>query len=282
MNHRTLDSLLLQNRENSRPMANNKKSFSLLKRLQEVKMLLLIFVILFFGMLVFTNANLFFHTLWLAQQDFDGQSLIVVEQLTDIQKIQRSINSNFINEDITSLQIEKNPIADDLQAVLEQRLSSYGFDFNMLPPVDRLVINSISLDVPLISVLNKSEWDFVNGDFDDELRDGVVKYPTTPRPGEWGNTMIFGHTSQERREKNPYGTVFSHLPRLQYGDEIQLVREWELYRYKVVETVVRRPRDVDAEFQKRQAKEKEYITLMGCYPLGTTRQRMMVMAERIY
>ena len=63
MNHRTLDSLLLQNRENSRPMANNKKSFSLLKRLQEVKMLLLIFVILFFGMLVFTNANLFFHTL---------------------------------------------------------------------------------------------------------------------------------------------------------------------------------------------------------------------------
>jgi LPXTG-site transpeptidase (sortase) family protein len=55
-----------------------------------------------------------------------------------------------------------------------------------------------------------------------------------------------------------------------------------LYTYKVVETVVRWPKDVDTEFQKRQAKDKEYITLMGCYPLGTTKQRMMVMAERVY
>jgi len=63
----------------------------------------------------------------------------------------------------------------------------------------------------------------VKGDFDLELRDGAVKYPTTPMPGEGGNTLIFGHTSQERREKNPYGTVFSQLPKLQYGDEIKVV-----------------------------------------------------------
>ena len=74
--------------------------------------------------------------------------------------------------------------------------------------------------------------------------------------------MIFGHTSQERREKNPYGTVFSNLPKLQYGDEVQVVWKGELYTYKVVETVIRRPKDVDAEFQKREEKDKEYITLM--------------------
>lgn len=94
--------------------------------------------------------------------------------------------------------------------------------------------------------------------------------------------MLFGHTSQERREHNPYGTVFSHIPKLQYGDEIQLVRKGELYTYKVVETVIRRPKDVDTEFQKREAKDKEYLTLMGCYPLGTTKQRMMVIAERVF
>jgi len=175
-----------------------------------------------------------------------------------------------------------DPLALDVQTMLENRLSYYSFDFNTLPPVDRLVIDGIYLDVPLVSVTSKSEWDFVKGDFDMELRDGAVKYPTTPMPGEWGNTLIFGHTSQERREKNPYGTVFSQLPKLQYGDEIKVVWKWELYKYKIVETVIRRPKDVDTEFQKRQAKDKEYLTLMGCYPLWTTKQRMMVMAERVY
>jgi sortase (surface protein transpeptidase) len=45
--------------------------------------------------------------------------------------------------------------------------------------------------------------------------------------------------------------------------------------------VVRRPKDVEAEFQKRQALDKDILTLMWCYPLGTTKQRMMVIAERI-
>jgi LPXTG-site transpeptidase (sortase) family protein len=74
--------------------------------------------------------------------------------------------------------------------------------------------------------------------------------------------MIFGHTSQERWEKNPYGTVFSNLPKLQAGDEIQLVYDGELHTYRVVETVVKRPKDVEAEFQKRQALDKDILTLM--------------------
>lgn len=94
--------------------------------------------------------------------------------------------------------------------------------------------------------------------------------------------MLFGHTSQERREHNPYGTVFSNMGKLNYSDEVQIVWKGELYTYKVVETVIRRPKDVDTEFQKREAKDKEYLTLMGCYPLGTTKQRMMVIAERVY
>ncbi len=72
------------------------------------------------------------------------------------------------------------------------------------------------------------------------------------------------------------------MGKLNYSDEVQIVWKGELYTYKVVETVIRRPKDVDTEFQKREAKDKEYLTLMGCYPLGTTKQRMMVIAERVY
>jgi hypothetical protein len=33
--------------------------------------------------------------------------------------------------------------------------------------------------------------DFTQGNFDEELNQGVVKYPTTPDPGTKGNSLIF-------------------------------------------------------------------------------------------
>jgi LPXTG-site transpeptidase (sortase) family protein len=259
------------------------RKYSLPIWVNEAKLFLAIFVAIFFGMLVFTNANLFMHALGISHSAGFGTDSLAFMDSANIAAIaadRPNIAVDTILEKYS--QGSQDPLALGVQTMLENRLSYYSFDFNTLPPVDRIIIAGISLDVPLVSITSKSEGDFVRGDFDAELRDGVVKYPTTPAPGEWGNTLVFGHTSQERREKNPYGTVFSNIPKLQYGDEIQLVWKGELYTYRVVETVIRRPRDVDSEFQKRQEKDKEYITLMGCYPLGTTKQRMMVMAERVY
>ena len=280
--HRTLDSLIddISYKNTSKPQ---KKTVRLPVFLQEIKLFWAIFIAMFFGMLVFTNANLFMHALGLVHNDYDNQSLAFAQEIDSMivdSAIERKQDA--ILEKYKDISITQNPVATNIGTVLENKLAQYDFNFNTLPPVDRLVVDGIALDVPLISVTEKSEGDFVRGDFDIELRDGVVKYPTTPMPGEWGNTLIFGHTSQERREKNPYGTVFSNLPKLQAWDEIKLVWKGELYKYKIVETVIRRPKDVDKEFQKRQNMDKEYITLMWCYPLGTTRQRMMVMAERVY
>jgi len=279
--HRTLDSLLdeVPYQHKTTP---KKKSWALPAFLQEIKLFWGIFIAMSFGMLVFTNANLFIHALGLVDNDYDAQSLAFVEQMENMKSSNQLLQQDPVREKYQDHTVAQNPIALDMGTVLENKLSSYNFDFNTLPPVDRLVVDGIALDVPLISVTEKSEWDFVRWDFDSELRDGVVKYPTTPMPWEGGNTLVFGHTSQERREKNPYGTVFSNLGKLQAWDEVKLVWKGELYKYRIVETVIRRPKDVDKEFQKRQNMDKEYITLMGCYPLGTTRQRMMVMAERIY
>jgi LPXTG-site transpeptidase (sortase) family protein len=276
--HRTLDSLIQEQAIHKKPQ---RKHF-LPVWLHEVKLFLAIFVAIFFGMLVFTNANLFMHALGITHSaGFGTDSLAFVDDsIADITADRPSAVVDEILEKYT--QEQHDPLAIDVQTILENRLSYYSFDFNTLPPVDRVIVAGISLDVPLISTTSKSEGDFIRGDFDEELKNGVVKYPTTPVPGEWWNTLLFGHTSQERREKNPYGTVFSNLPKLQYGDEVQVVWKGELYTYKVVETVIRRPKDVDAEFQKREEKDKEYITLMWCYPLGTTKQRMMVIAERVF
>jgi LPXTG-site transpeptidase (sortase) family protein len=286
MDYRTLDSLLQDGwypnkSKNKIQKSTSQHIFGFFHWMQEIKLLIAIFMILFLWSIVFTNANLFMHALWLSQSNYNEQSLAIAKQ-SYIQVTNPIIQDRWTKESYIWDNKWQSSIALDVETILENRLIYYGFDFNVLPPVDRLVIDSIALDVPLVSITTKSVWDFVNGDFDTELRDWVVKYPTTPMPWEWWNTLIFGHTSQEWREKNPYGTVFSNLPKLQNDDYIQLVWKWELYTYRVVETVIRRPKDVDTEFQKRQEKDKEYITLMWCYPLGTTKQRMMVMAERVY
>ncbi len=136
-------------------------------------------------MLVFTNANLFMHALGLVHNDYDNQSLAFAQEIDSMivdSAIERKQDA--ILEKYKDISITQNPVATNIGTVLENKLAQYDFNFNTLPPVDRLVVDGIALDVPLISVTEKSEGDFVRGDFDIELRDGVVKYPTTPMPGE--------------------------------------------------------------------------------------------------
>lgn len=282
--NRTLDSLIHDMQKTHAHKRSHTKKVTALSRLSEIKVFAVIFISIFLGAIVFTNANLFMQALgmdtvvsWNSLAVADANIADIVDKRAEHEQEVDALIQKYHNSESV-----EQTVGTDVQSVLKNKLSYYGFDFNTLPPVDRVVVSSIWLDVPLLSLTDKSVVDFGQGDFDTELREWVVKYPTTPTPGEGGNTLIFGHTSQERREKNPYGTVFSNIPKLQPDDEIKIVRGWELYTYKVVETVVHRPKDVDKEFQKRQDKDAEYVTLMWCYPLGTTKQRMMVIAERVY
>ncbi|MDR0369128.1 MAG: hypothetical protein LBH96_00910 [Candidatus Peribacteria bacterium] len=82
-------------------------------------------------------------------------------------------------------------LAPEMNQVLREKIDSYDFDFNLLPPTNRLIISSINLDVPLVYTQVKDYTEFNEGTFDSELENGVVKYPTTPNPGEKGNAFFF-------------------------------------------------------------------------------------------
>jgi sortase (surface protein transpeptidase) len=49
----------------------------------------------------------------------------------------------------------------------------------------------------------------------------------------------------------------------------------------VTEKKVVRPRDVNAEFLTYHTKSRHYVILMGCYPIGTTDKRILLIAEKI-
>jgi len=251
--------------------------------LGEVKILIIMFVVSFVWMLLFTNAELFFwwdNNAWamdwkndVAKEDW---SVVVMVQDTweRLEEIENLISSYWENivEKTTSISTEQD---------LKNNLSEYNFDFNVLPPTNRIVIQKINLDVPLIDSKYKDEVDFTQWNFSEELENWVVKYPTTPQPWSEWNTLIFGHTSQERWQKNPYGTVFSKIPNLVEWDTITVIWWWKLYEYKVVEKTVVTPANVNKQYQKYQNQGKDYITLMWCYPLWRTDKRMMITAVRV-
>jgi hypothetical protein len=47
----------------------------------------------------------------------------------------------------------------------------YNFSFNTVPPVDRIIIPSLGLDVPIVTNENMAPVDFAKADFDKELNE---------------------------------------------------------------------------------------------------------------
>ena len=266
-------------------LAHPKKKFTKFSKVfGELKILWLIFTVLFLWSYLVTNAQLVIDNV---TDHFSENKTHAIAQEKSLFTVDQSIDQEKSDEldaliqqygDNISLQQE---IASDMNHFLQKNLDSYEFSFNLLPPTNRIIIPSINLDVPLVETNIKNYEDFNETTFDADLENWVVKYPTTPNPWEWGNSFFFGHTSQEYWKKNPYGTVFRNIPQLNPGDKIQIVREWVLYEYKVLDTVVVRPKDVKDTYVNFWDEDKEYITLMWCYPIGRADKRMMIFAERI-
>ncbi len=264
-------------------MQTKKRRFTISAIFQELKVLGLIFIVLFLGTYLVTNAQLIIDNV---SDHFNSKEVYGFSE--------EWANSAFIeikdnkSEEIEALVQEyewiislEQEIAPNLDQLLQENLNSYNFSFNLLPPTNRIIIPAINLDVPLVDTNIYDYTDFDESTFDADLENGVVKYPTTPNPWEWGNAFFFGHTSQEYWKSNPYGTVFRNIPQLKKDDKIQVVRDWTLYEYKVLETRVVKPKNVNDNYVTFWDSDKEYITLMGCYPIWRTDKRMMIFAERI-
>lgn len=262
------------------------KFYKFTKIFKELKVLGLIFTVLFLWTYLITNAQLVIDNFndrfssnevyWISEENinssFDSSHLSANDNSETVE------NLIWKYEWLVSVQQE---VATDMNHYLQQNLDNYEFSFNLLPPTNRLIIPAINLDVPLVETSISNFDNVTETTFDPDLENGVVRYPTTPTPWEGGNAFFFGHTSQEYRKNNPYGTVFRRIPQLKEGDKIQVIRDWVLYEYKVLDTVVVKPKNVNDTYMNFGEEWKEYITLMWCYPIGRTDKRMMVFAEKI-
>lgn len=113
----------------------------------------------------------------------------------------------------------------------------------------------------------------------EDLMRSLVQYPGTALPGQYGNTVIFGH-SVLPQFFNPkdYRTIFSTLPTLEEKDEILVNFDGIEYRYRVLKMVEVSPEDVSV---LEQQYDREYLSLVTCVPPGTYLRRLIVRAKLV-
>ncbi len=112
-----------------------------------------------------------------------------------------------------------------------------------------------------------------------DLNKSLVQYPGTALPGKRGNSVIFGHSVLPifYNPKN-YISIFSLLPTLQKGDEIDVNYDGVSYVYRVEEMFEVYPTDIQVLDQDYS---DSFLTLVTCVPPGdpTNPKRLIVRAR---
>jgi len=137
-------------------------------------------------------------------------------------------------------------------------------------PNNSLVIPKINLQAPI-------SWDVSQADVISTLEKGVVQIKGSGLPGEKRSIFITGHSSNYWWKSGDYNTVFALLPQLEVDDEIFIVKDGKISRYKVTEKTEVAKRDVSSWAERKE----EMLTLMTCFPVGTNLKRLLVIARPI-
>ncbi len=138
-------------------------------------------------------------------------------------------------------------------------------------PQNEIIIPKIGVTAPLVFIDTNNEIDVLRA-----LRDGVVHYYGTAYPGEVGNSVFFGHSSNDWWEAGNFKFVFVLLEKLVPGDTYEIHYNSRKYVYTVTETKVVAPTDLSVLNQTSEPTS----TLITCTPPGTSWRRFIVFAKQ--
>lgn len=137
----------------------------------------------------------------------------------------------------------------------------------------KILINNIEVDAPV----DFNQQEINETSFQESLRNGVVHYPFTAKPGETGNSVIFGHSSGQVWAPGNYKFIFSKLEHLEPGNKIFVDYMGVRYEYEINGKKVVPPTDVSV----LRPTSDNILTLITCYPVGSNAKRLIVTAKQI-
>ncbi len=113
-----------------------------------------------------------------------------------------------------------------------------------------------------------------------DLREGPGMYPSTPFPGQAGNTAIAGH-------RTTYGAPFGDLDLVQPGDQIVVETLYGTYYYEVLPQADADGNEVgyfivdDSAVEVVDDQGDNRLTLTACHPKYSAAQRIIVSAKLV-
>ena len=136
-------------------------------------------------------------------------------------------------------------------------------------------VNSYTLSIPSLDIADATV--IIAGD---DLGESLIHYGGTALPGEYGNTVLFGHSTlpQFFRGTKDYRSIFATLPTIKVGESINITYDGVSYRYVVTDKIVVEPTDLTPLEQRF---DDSYITLVTCVPPGTYLYRLNVKAKLV-
>lgn len=155
-------------------------------------------------------------------------------------------------------------------------------DMPIAPTDNRLVIPKLGKSIPLVAMgtehIEGENWTELEKQIQDGLRGGVVHYPGTAKPGQFGNVFMTGHSSYYPWDSGKFKDVFATLGKLELGDKYYVYYDQIKYVYEVIDKKEVQPSNVTVLDQSHNEK---LSTLMTCTPVGTTLRRLIIKAEQI-
>ncbi len=145
-------------------------------------------------------------------------------------------------------------------------------------PAVTLTLGKINVAAPMVWSQSEDEKTML-----EDLKNGVIHFPKTAAPGQNGNMVVSGHSSNYVWIAGKYNYVFKNLNDLAAGDLVDVKTVQKngrviVYHYKINGFKKIVAPDDPVIFENTSAPT---MTLSTCWPLGTNLRRLIVKADLV-
>lgn len=137
-----------------------------------------------------------------------------------------------------------------------------------------IVIPKIGANSKIIADVNP----YKESDYQFALTKGVAHARGSAYPGQIGNVFLFSHSSVSFYEALRYNSIFYLLNKIKKDDKIYLFYKKDKFVYKVTDIKYADPSSTNYLSKKTN---KKIVTLMTCWPPGTTLKRLLIIGEQV-
>ena len=185
------------------------------------------------------------------------------------------IGGLFLLSSLSILAVTYLPLAKQ-EVVYELRQNSSREEAEIIPVNTdfALVIKKIDANAAVIANVDP----FNSVEYQVALSRGIAHAKGTALPDQPGNVFLFSHSSADFLTATRYNSIFYLLDKLVPGDQVELYYQGKKYTYDLTKKIIVKPNEIS---YLTGDSNKQTLTLMTCWPPGTSLSRLIWQAELV-